>query len=95
MREAAHRRAVAEFETAFGRLSEEDLTIELDEQGGVEYASRSWKFAKQLEDSVFSLVVELNKAISDKAASLARYQQKHDKLWEDYNRDCFIRDSYL
>ena len=86
VREAAHRRAVAEFEKVYGCLSEEDRRSEFDEQGNW-YATRSLRFAKKLEDTVFSFAAELDKAVSDKAASFVRYRQKHDKLWEEYSRN--------
>ena len=86
VRETAHRRALAEAKTVYDRLSEEDLSGYYDEQGRL-VSTRSLKFAKQLEDTARSLRDELDKAISDKDASLVRYKQKHDKLWEEYSRD--------
>ena len=84
VREAAHRRAIADFELAHSRLSAEDLSFVPDEEALVPFrkASQSLKFVKQLQDTARSLADDHTKAINDRIAAMVRYNQKMSKYFE-------------
>jgi len=81
VREAAHRRASADFESAHSRLSAEDLSFVPDEDVSWR-ASKSWKFAKQLHDSVRSHAENFNKAANDRVLAIRHYDKKMLKYFE-------------
>jgi len=81
-RETAHRRAVTEFRTSYARLSIEEKSFVPDVEMGCHWASRSWKFSKQLLDTVNSLAADLKKAVNDRAVVGERYKLKKLKLLE-------------
>jgi hypothetical protein len=84
VRAAAHRRAVADFESAYSRLSAEDLSYVPDEEASAPFrkASQTLRFAKHLQDTAWSHADDHTKAINDRRVAMEWYNQKMLKYFE-------------
>ena len=82
VREAAHLRAWNEFKTARARLSVEELSFKPDERVGYMWATQSWKFTRQLQETVAALVRDCHEAVKDRTVAEERFDQKRLKLFE-------------
>ena len=79
VQEAAHRRALAEHEAAYARLSVEELSYVPDDVGFL-YATQRWRFTRQLRNTADSLAVDLAKAVNDRTMCGQQFAQKKDEL---------------
>ena len=63
-------------------MSAEELSFESDVRVGYMWATQSWKFTIQLQETVAALVRDCHEAVKDRTVAEERFDQKRLKLFE-------------